>query len=54
LSLTTPTYTVQKKNSLTDADWLTLVSGLPSQGSTTTYTDTSATNNAAFYRITSP
>ena len=54
LSLTTPTYTVQKKNSLTDADWITLANGLPSQGSTTTYTDTSATNSAAFYRITSP
>jgi hypothetical protein len=53
-SLSTPSYTVQRKNSLTDADWMTLATGLQSAGATTSYTDTSATNNAAFYRIVSP
>jgi hypothetical protein len=53
-SLRTPTYTVQKKVSLADANWIILASQLPSAGTTTTYLDTSATNSAAFYRITSP
>jgi hypothetical protein len=53
-SLTRPTYTVQKKNSLADSTWITLASQLPSAGIVTTYNDTSASNSAAFYRITSP
>jgi hypothetical protein len=53
-SLSLPTYSIQTKSALTDADWITIASGLPSAGSTTAWTDTSATNGAAFYRITSP
>jgi hypothetical protein len=53
-SLTTPSYTVQRKHTLSDANWATLASQLPSAGATTIFTDTSATNGAAFYRITSP
>jgi hypothetical protein len=53
-SLTTPTYTVQKKNLLSDVNWTTVVSGVPSAGSTTSYMETNATTAAAFYRITSP
>lgn len=54
-SLLSPqTFTVQKKNALSDANWTTLVTGVPTGGSTTTFTDNSATASAAFYRITSP
>ena len=52
-SLTMPTYSVQKKNLVTDT-WLTVAGNVPSGGSTTTYVDTSATNDAAFYRVTMP
>jgi len=52
-SLTTPTYTVQKKNSLSDPGWNTLAVGIPSDGTTTSFIDTSVTG-AAFYRISSP
>jgi BNR repeat-containing family member len=48
------TYTVQKKNALTDPNWITLVSGLPSAGTATSYVDNSATGDVAFYRIVSP
>jgi hypothetical protein len=43
------TYTLYYKNSLTDANWiyLTIVAG---DGTTKTYTDTSATGNQRFYR----
>jgi hypothetical protein len=54
LSLTTPSYSVQKKNSLTDANWITLTNGIPSAGSATTFIDTTATGSAAFYRISWP
>jgi hypothetical protein len=50
-SLSAPAYTVQKKNSLTDANWLTVASGIPSGGYTTSFTDTSATGSMAFYRV---
>jgi hypothetical protein len=50
-SLTTPAYTVQKKNDLSDANWITLTNGMPSTGYTTSFTDTTATGNAAFYRV---
>jgi hypothetical protein len=53
-SPSTVTYTVQKKNALTDPDWTTLATGWPSAGATTSYTDTSAGSAAGFYRITSP
>ena len=48
------TFTLQKKDALSDANWTTLASGIPSGGSTTTFTDDSATVGTAFYRITSP
>jgi hypothetical protein len=49
-SLTIPSYTVQKKNSLTDAGWITLTNGMPSAGYTTSFTDSTA-SGAAFYRV---
>jgi hypothetical protein len=48
------TFTVQKKSALTDTNWTTLSTGIPSAGSTTEFTDDSAGADAAFYRITSP
>lgn len=53
-SLATPKYAVQKKNSLDDPTWVTIASGLPSGGTTTSYTDRTATNSTAFYRVTLP
>ncbi len=53
-SLTTPSYTVQKKNSPDDANWTTLTNAMPSAGYTTTFTDTAANTSSAFYRITWP
>jgi hypothetical protein len=53
-SLATPTYSVQKKNSLTDPDWITVTTGIPSGGYTTTNIDHSATESSAFYRVTWP
>jgi hypothetical protein len=50
----TVTYTVQKKNLLTDPDWITLATGLPTAGSMTSYIDNSAGGGAGFYRVTSP
>ncbi len=52
-SLTMPTYTVQKKNSLTDPGWTTLTNGLPSAGYTTSFMDTAA-SDTAFYQISWP
>ena len=57
LSLTTPTYTVQKTSSLTPPiSWTTLASGIPatSKAYTTTNVDSAASGNAAFYRVTWP
>ena len=53
-SLAFPAYSVQKKQSLTDANWITIASGLFSTGSATSFTDNPATASSAFYRITSP
>jgi hypothetical protein len=53
-SLTTPSYTVQKKNSLSDANWITLTNGIPSGGYSTTFTDSTANGNTAFYRVSWP
>ena len=50
-SLTTPSYTVQKKNSLADPSWTTVAAGIPSGGYTTTNMDTSANGDTAFYRV---
>lgn len=47
-------FTVQKKEALADAVWTTVATGITSAGSTTTFTDNSATTDQAFYRITSP
>jgi len=47
------TYSVVKKNSLTDAAWVLVATNLPSGGSTTTNVVTAA-GNTQFYRITSP
>ena len=52
-SLTIPSYTVQKRNSLTDAGWITLTNGMPSAGYTTSFTDSTA-SSTAFYRVTWP
>jgi hypothetical protein len=48
------THTLQKKNSLSDATWITVATGIPSGGITTTNIDSSASGDAAFYRITAP
>jgi hypothetical protein len=54
--LTTPTYTLQKKNSLSDANWTTVATGIPatSKAYTTTNVDNSASGSTAFYRVTWP
>jgi hypothetical protein len=44
------TYTVQRKISLLDPTWITLQTGI----SGTTYTDTTASADTGFYRVTSP
>jgi hypothetical protein len=44
------TYTVQRKTNLLDATWTTLVTGL----SAPTYTDTTASGDKGFYRVSSP
>lgn len=53
-SLTTPRYSVQKKNLLSDSCWITIASGIPSAGAVTTYTDSTTSNSSAFYRVTIP
>ncbi len=56
MSLTAPTYTLQKKNSLSDAVWTTVATGIPatSKAYTTTNVDNSASGSMAFYRVTRP
>jgi len=46
----TNTYTVQRKLALDDPNWITIATGVPSGGDTTSYTDTPGTDSA-FYRI---
>jgi len=53
-TLAAPTYTLQKKGSLTDPAWTTVATGIPSGGLTTTNVDNTATGAAAFYRVTWP
>jgi hypothetical protein len=57
LSLTTPTYTVQKTSSLNPPiSWTTVATGIPatSKAYTTTNVDNAASGSTAFYRITWP
>lgn len=53
-TLAPPSYTLQKKNSLTDPSWITVTSGIPSSGFSTTNVDTLASGDSAFYRVTWP
>jgi hypothetical protein len=53
-SLASPVYSVQRKLSLVDSNWTTIASGIFSAGNTTSFTDNTATDSSAFYRITSP
>jgi len=53
-TLTTPSYTVQKKYSLSDTSWTTVATGIPSGGFSTTNIDNFAAGNTAFYRVTWP
>jgi hypothetical protein len=53
-SLLPQTFTVRRKNTLADANWTTLATGIPSGGSTTTFTDDSASATAAYYQVISP
>jgi hypothetical protein len=57
MSLTTPTYTVQKTTSLTPPiSWATVATGIPavSKAYLTTNIDASASDSTAFYRVTWP
>jgi hypothetical protein len=54
LSLATPTYTVWKKNFLTDSIWSIVATGVPSGGTTTSCVDPAASGSAAFYRVSIP
>jgi hypothetical protein len=57
MSLTTPTYTLQKTASLVPPImWTTVATGIPatSQAYTTTNVDASANESTAFYRVTRP
>ena len=53
-SLTTPTYSVQRKTNLLQPNWATLAAGLLSAGSTTSWTNSGLASGSAFYRITLP
>jgi hypothetical protein len=53
-SLSSPTYSVQRKNSQADPNWTTIASGIPSGGYATTNIDTTVTGASAFYRVTWP
>jgi hypothetical protein len=53
-SLSLPIYSVQKKQSLTDANWTTIASGVFSVGTYTSFTEQTASETSSFYRITSP
>jgi len=46
----TNTYTVQRKISLNDPDWITIATGVPSGGDSTSFVDTPG-SDSAFYRI---
>lgn len=48
------TYTIQRSPSLVNPTWTTLEQGYPSGGDSTSYTDTTATDDIAYYRIVWP
>lgn len=48
------TYTLLKKNFLSDPTWTSIATGIPSGGILTTDVDNSASGNGGFYRITAP
>jgi hypothetical protein len=52
-SLALPVYSAQKKQSLTDPNWITIGSVF-SAGTNTSFMDQTASGTSAFYRITSP
>ena len=47
------TYTVQRRSSLVEGDWVSAVTGIPSGGNTTTDT-VHAGGDTQFYRISNP
>jgi hypothetical protein len=49
-----PSFTVQKKDLLSDAAWRTVAANVMSSGNPAAFTDLAATNGSAFYRITLP
>ena len=53
-TLTPPSYTLQKKQLLTDPTWTTVATEIPSGGWSTTNVDNTATGDSAFYRVTWP
>jgi len=53
-SLTTPTYSLLKKAALTDSIWTTIATGIASAGNTTSFVETNAVGDAAFYRVSIP
>ena len=54
-SLLSPqTFMVQRKYSLSDANWTTVAANVVSSGNLAAFTDASATNGSAFYRIILP
>lgn len=54
LSLMAPTYTVLRKNALSEPTWTTVATGVPSAGNLTSYTDNAPGGDAAYYQIAAP
>ena len=54
LSLIMPTYTLLRKTSVAAPSWATVAAGIPSSGYTTSFVDTNAPGEAAFYTLTMP
>jgi hypothetical protein len=50
-SLRAPTYTLQKKNALSDPEWSPVATGIPSAGISTSFVDSSANGEQTFYRV---
>ena len=53
-SLTIPSYSVWRKNSLDDPMWILVATGLPSGGNSTSFMHSPATSSQAYYRVTRP
>ncbi len=51
LSINNLNHTLEFKNALTNANWTTILPGLPGNGNSLTLTDTAATNAMRFYRV---